>query len=212
MLQASCDGTNWTNIYTGNSPNLSGWQEFQIGVQSNSYSYYRWSIISKYGGGVQIQEIELIGVGGNEKSFTISGYEPVFIKYPSEELGSLIQKNYQIESVEVHPTEPKSILLTIKDLAGVKNSEGSLTVSYDATKGNLFGIGGVVASFSEIFLPTELLRVPNPLFAEKISASITDFDVNLIPINNKNGCNQDYILASITGFGIILTYTGGIDP
>ena len=104
------------------------------------------------------------------------------------------------------------ILLTMQNLNQFKNAEGSLIVAYDATKGNLAGISGVVASFSEVLYPEELIRVPNPLIAENVSASIVDFQVNQTRVYYKNGYEAENISASVIDFAVVLTYTGGIDP
>ena len=48
---------------------------------------------------------------------------------------------------------------------------GNLTVAYDATKGNLAGLGGPVESFSAIFMPTDLVSKPDVNDPENIEVA-----------------------------------------
>jgi hypothetical protein len=123
------------------------------------------------------------------------------------------------------------LLLNTKPLKRFHNTEGNITISYNATLGNLQGLGGVVQSFTQVFTPADLVRVPNPLCIENIKSDIVDYVVALNPIIDKVIGDGDHpttddrfnnytvykweeenIKANITDYTIVLTYTAGIDP
>ncbi len=89
--------------------------------------------------------------------------------------------------------EPQDKILITMDWWGkFNNIEGDLTVSYDATKGNLTGAGGAVESFSKTFTPQDLIPEPNPHVEEYITvAPIVELDY--IPIDYINGFATEQI-------------------
>lgn len=111
------------------------------------------------------------------------------------------------------PSAPQDlILLTMANMSEFKNIEGDLTVSYNASLGNLVGPGGAVQSFTEVFTPTDLVRVPNPLLAEKINAGITNLSADLIRIYYKDGYDSEIISASITDLSVNLIHVDNLNP
>ena len=62
--------------------------------------------------------------------------------------------------LEVADQPQNKILLTIENQERFNMTEGDLTVSYDATLGNLAGTSGPVESFSHTFTPQDLNGVP----------------------------------------------------
>lgn len=66
------------------------------------------------------------------------------------------------------PTDLEYIQLKTLELERFNNAKGELTVQYDASKGNLSGVGGRVSNFEVSFLPTGLEQVPNPYNMETI--------------------------------------------
>lgn len=216
-VQCSNDGVEWTTLYAGESPAVSYWKEFQW-EPITAYKFYRWDISTIWSSRLYLYEIELFAVesyvtNGNEMAFEVKGNVPDYIKFPSEALGPLTEKTFEVDNVIPHPMESNTLLLTMKDLHEFKNIEGNLTVSYDATVGDLTGLGGAVASFTEIFVPTDLVRIPNPYMPPEIlDASITDFELDLIPIVYKYGYNAETIDVSITDFSVDLIHVGDLDP
>lgn len=68
------------------------------------------------------------------------------------------------------PDEPQNqIRLVLNPYSRFNNAVGDITVSYDQSVGNLYGVDGLVTSFTETFTPTDLVPVPNPNPKEKIT-------------------------------------------
>ncbi|WP_350343218.1 LamG-like jellyroll fold domain-containing protein [Proteinivorax tanatarense] len=78
------------------------------------------------------------------------------------------------------------IVLETKDLSTERfqNVKGELTVSYDASKGNLTGEFGSVESFTENFKPEGLKPLSNPNLTENINVS-TDYFLEFIKVKYK---------------------------
>ncbi len=176
---------------------------------------------------------------GIENAFTILGQEPLWVDYPSEDLGTLIDGDYQVDTVEIDEVDAKKILLTMKPLKRFHNIEGDITVNYDPIVAMLISNGSIVQAFSETFTPQDLERVPNPHRAETIAASITDYTLDLTrlyhmvvgpgpfptddPRSQKEAAtgvekgewganNSETISASITDYTLVLTHIDHIDP
>jgi hypothetical protein len=233
-LVGSNDGTNWSSaLVNSTSANSSGWKVFDF-VNTTAYRYYRWNITSKHSTYLYIYDIELFAnlPKGNEQAFTVTAQEPLYTEFPSEELGTLANSDIQVLSVEAYPSNSKQIILNTKPLKRFNNVQGNITISYNAVLGNLQGVGGVVQSFTQVFTPADLVRVPNPSIApENIKCNMTNYTTTLSPIMNKvigegshpttddrfnnytiyQGASEN-IKASITNYTIVLTYTGGINP
>ena len=183
VFEGSNDGTNWTELWSGENPNETGWQEISF-ENETAYLYYKWSFSSSWSSRTYLYDFELFGdIGaGNEMAFTVTGQEPEYTEIPSEVLGPLKARDYEVASVEAHPTEANTILLTMTGLGKFRNLEGNLTIAYDMAKGTLAGLGGAVLSFEEVFTPADLERMINPFLKEIVSAEITDLDATFIPI------------------------------
>ena len=68
--------------------------------------------------------------------------------------GALVNKTYETKTVQTHPTEPNSIQLIMFD--EIRNVQGDISISYNQALGTLAGVGGVVANFTETFIPEDL--------------------------------------------------------
>jgi len=134
---------------------------------------------------------DLVGdVSGNESAFTISGQEYQWVDGPDNN-GPLIDKTYQVETVQRHPTLDDSHLqIIINDLSRFPSVVGNLTVEYDKNVGNLQGLGGVVESFIQTFAPSDLVSEPNPGHTHTVSVAPTDLVVDLIPIQYIDGVDK----------------------
>ena len=145
--------------------------------------------------------------GNNENAFSVEGQEFLYIN------GPLIAGDYQIDTVEPHPSEPNSVLITMLPLKRFHNTEGELLVQYDAGEGNLEGIGGIVESFQESFMPTDLEPVPNPHLEENIASSVSDYILTLTEINFIDGFTDDeFIECAVTDYTVTFTHIDHIDP
>ncbi len=139
-FQGSNDGENWEGILTGNSPNETGWHEFPAD-SPKQYKYYRWTITSRYASYLYVYEIELLGVAGNERAFTITGKEYQYVN------GPLVDKEYQVEKVERYPTQrlweiDKSIALEGEGWEEPFNDMNSWDIQYGGNKWNIVDFEG----------------------------------------------------------------------
>lgn len=163
LLQGSNDGFNWDTLFQGESTSATGWKEF-IFPNSGKYLYYRWNIDSLHSSRLYIYEIEMFYKEfQNESAFRVSGQQHKYVN------GPLIDATYAVVGVEHHPTEPRTILLTVDQFSRFENAEGVISVAYDASRGNLVGAGGSVEPFVVDFLPTGLVQEPNPGIEEIIT-------------------------------------------
>lgn len=119
----------------------------------------------------------LVGdVSGNVSAFTIKGKEH---KHTN---GPLLDKTYEIASIESHPARDNSLLITMKEGHNFNNVSGNLTITYDKNMGTLSGVVGEVESFTRAFKPTDLVPEPTPGVSETISLAPTRLDIELAPI------------------------------
>src|SRR5690606_18192532 len=109
--------------------------------------------------------------------------------------GELIDKSYQVVSVESHPTEPKSILITMDWWGRFNNVNDKLKVLYDASKGSLVGAGGAVESFEIEFTPQDLVQTPNPNEEELIKAYPYEIVLDLKEVDIINVIPEETIKA-----------------
>jgi hypothetical protein len=241
-IEASNDDTNWDLIYTATYPDYSLGSQAYVTIDFGEEKNYRYWMITvthrsgNYPGFSIVNYHGKVGVG-NEKAFTITGQEPSYTEIPSEVLGPLVDGDYEVASVESHPTEANTILLNMTGMGKFRNLEGNLTVTYDMTKGNLAGLGGAVLSFEEVFTPADLERMINPYLEEIVSAEIADLELSFISIvhivlgdgpypnagmrneeDYQDGIfysgpeNYETIAASITGLEIDLIHVDDLDP
>jgi len=143
---------------------------------------------------------DLVGdVSGNEAAMTITGQEFQHVN------GSLLDKVYTVSAVEAHQIEPKTILLTLNQFTRFNNVEGNLTVTYDSSIGSLLGGGGLVESFTESFLPLDLIPKPNPHEGENITVGIADLVFDVKEVSYTVAFRTDNITSGITD--IVFTVT-----
>jgi len=126
----------------------------------------------------------------NKAAFAISGKEYKYVN------GPLLDKNFEVISVEAHPIEAKTILIEVNNFTRFHNAEGPLTVAYDAQKGNLLGLGGAVASFERTFTPTDLAPEPNPHRQETVNAVISNvtFNYDLVSYIDAESTEQNTVV------------------
>lgn len=205
-LEASNDGINWETLFTGNSANSTGWKTFTFPVTSIAYSYYRWSITSRYSSYLFLFEIELLAVIGNRKAFNVSGQEYMYVN------GPLISKTYEITNLERHPNilDDKHLLLTFHPQGRFNNAEGNISVTYDMSIGNLLGRGGAVETFVQEFLPTDLIPFPSPNDKEHITVTATALTA-FSKVDYRNRYVEDHIIVSGNAT-INFEYVGVINP
>lgn len=178
-LSASEDGVDYFDVTSGSLTAATGWETIMFSSHMN-YEYFRFSF--GYSSRLYIYELVLIV---DECEFAVTGKEYKYVN------GELIDKSYQVVSVESHPTEPKSILLTLDWWSRFNNVEGELTVEYDATKGSLTGAGGAVESFEVSFNPIDLIQTPNPNAEELILAYPYEILLELKDIEYINAYAKD---------------------
>jgi len=131
---------------------------------------------------------DLVGdVAENILAFTVTGKQYKYVH------GPLLDKTYGVDSIEIHPTVLKALLLNMSLFNNFNNVEGNLTVEYDATKGNLSGTGGVVESFIEVFTPTELIQTPNPNVEEYIAVAPIEVVADLLDIEYPKAYGDEII-------------------
>lgn len=99
------------------------------------------------------------------------------------------------------------VLLTMKRLKHFQNVEGNLTVAYDFSVGNLAGDGGDVQNFSQSFTPDGLVRLPNPLLLEYITAQISAFTITVIAVTWRARYTDEAITAQ-TAISVTVTWVG----
>lgn len=189
ILRTSTDGTIYTDVKNGSFVAATGWETiiFDEPVISD---YFR--INFGYSSRLYLYELVLIVEGYDNEivnDFVITGKEYQYVN------GSLIDKRYKVVDIEKHPTEPKSILLTIDWWSRFNNVEDKIKVLYDASKGSLMGAGGAVESFEIEFTPQDLVQTPNPNEEELIKAYPYEIVLDLNELEYKNGYLEETIKA-----------------
>lgn len=130
-------------------------------------------------------------VTGNVSAFSVTGQEYKYIN------GPIIAKTYTVTSVVAHPTEPRTLLITVDQFARFNNVEGQLKVSYNSALGTLVGVGGAVQSFDAYFTPTDLLREINPNDEETVRATISSASIDYSLIQYENAYHEHTVNAVI---------------
>lgn len=204
-LYGSQNGTDFELLYSGNNSSSSGWESFDI-PNTKPFNYYRWNILSGYSSRIYLYEIEMFYKEfQNEGAFSITGQEHKYVN------GPLIEKVYQIERLDLHPTEPRAILLTIDNFSRFTNIEGDLTITYDASNGTLAGAGGAVESFTQIFTPTDLVPEPNPGIQEYINA-VPSIELEYLEVEYLNTYNTESISASPVSLTLEYVHIDDVNP
>lgn len=110
------------------------------------------------------------------------------------------------------PDAPQDKILITMDWCGrFNNVEGDLTVKYDASKGNLAGVGGAVESFTEIFTPTDLVPEPNPGVAETIT-SLPNINTAFTKVEYNNRHASDCVVAKNPSIAVVFINVDDINP
>lgn len=189
VVLGSNDGTSFTQISTGQLENIA---EQTIPYNASDYQYIRINFTSYWSSSrAYIYTIKILEAipAGNELAFTITGKEYQYVN------GNLLDKTYKPISVEPHPTELKSILITMDWWGRFNNVEDKIKVLYDASKGSLTGAGGAVESFEIEFTPQDLVQTPNPNEEELIKAYPYEIVLDLNELEYKNGYLEETIKA-----------------
>jgi hypothetical protein len=204
ILGGSNDGENWDTLVDDESPNASGWHEWEF-VNSTAYRYYRWTLNSRWSSYYYIYEIELFGREpvGNEQAFTVTGMErnPLFYGEPAP-------KEYHVAAVERYPETDDTILLHFDEYNRFNNVAGDLTVAYDQIKGNLTGTRAV-ESFSESFAPEDLESSP---LDEHIITVRGEPVVDFINVTYEPGYEAHTVTVTGTGVFVDLIHVDDIPP
>lgn len=143
---------------------------------------------------------------GEQNAFKVTGQEYQYVN------GPLMNMEYEVEKVEKHPTTINAIILTMKTFSRFPTAEGSLQLEYDASVGSLSGRGGAVESFTESFLPTDLMPEPNPGIEETLMVAPAEIELNFIKIEYKDSYAQETITAAPAELELKLIYVGVINP
>lgn len=206
VVLGSADGTTFTQISTGQLENIA---EQTIPYNFSDYKYIRINFTSYWSSSrAYIYTLKILEAvpAGNELAFTISGKEYQYVN------GNLLDKTYKPISVELHPTEPKSILITMDWWGRFNNVEDKIKVLYDASKGSLTGAGGAVESFEIEFLPEDLVQTPNPNEEELIKAYPYEIIADLKEVTFNNVYPQETVRAYPYSIVLNLIDVGEINP
>lgn len=174
IVQGSNDGVNWVELYSGISEDTQGWKEFYWEYKE-AYLYHRWTIASKHSSYIYIYEIE--GFVHEEKAIKVTGNQRDYVG------GELREVDYAIKSIDQHPIQENTLLITLHDnfQESFDDIEGDLSVEYKGQLGNLIGYGGAVEDFLISFTPNELISTPNPGIKEYLNVA-ANTNTELIPI------------------------------
>ncbi len=150
---------------------------------------------------------EILGdISGNTAAFSVTGQQYKYIR------GPLLNVTHQVQSVQHHPTEPRAILLTFSPLSRFPTVNGDLTVSYNASLGNLAGAGGAVESFSTSFTPDGLVPEPNPNQIETVTAAPSVTAEFLKVTYDKAYSPNEQITVAPASVTVALTHINIINP
>ena len=202
-ILTSDDGVNFTQVATGSITAQTGWQTFNL----ESYASANFVRIS-FGYTTRLYLYELIlivsdFVGG----FKITGQEYKYIN------GPLIDKSYAIESIEAHPIEPRTLLITVGQFNRFNNVNGQLKVSYNSALGTLVGVGGAVQSFDYYFTPSDLFKEINPNGEDTINAiAIASLDYSLISYIDASSTEEHTLTAVIATATVEYTDVTIVNP
>lgn len=151
------------------------------------------------------QGIVPASVSGNLNAFSVT-----FQRYTMVPGGVLVNDTRTVVSIEQDEEDENIIYLNFG--AGVtrsiQNAVGNITIGYNATQGRLRGLGGPVASFSQSFTPTDLLRKDNPLEREHLTMGLNASGLNT-KIFYTDTKTLEHINMSLSALGK-LTYIGDL--
>ena len=148
---------------------------------------------------------ELLGIGNAVNAFTVT-----IQQYDMVPGGSLVSETRAVTSAELDSGDASILYLNFAsgNVNSIRNAVGNVTVSYDATKGRLYGEGGPVQSFTMTFAPVDLEPKDNPLTREHITMGFSATS-NLIRIYYHDSKTDEHIEMSVSALGT-LTYIGDL--
>jgi hypothetical protein len=205
-VSTSEDGLIYSDIETGSVVAATGWETITFENPITS-GYFRFNF--GYSSRLYLYELVLIVEGYDNlqvNDFVITGKEYKYVN------GELIDKRYEVVNYEHHPTEEKSILITLDWWGRFNNVEGDITIAYDAIKGSLTGAGGAVESFEVQFTPEDLIQTPNPNEEELIKAYPYEIVLDLKEVTYSNGYPQETIKAYPYEIVLELKHVDEINP
>lgn len=201
-LSVSDDGVTYTTIKTDTIPALTGWHELLLDAPIKT-RFVRVNF--GYTTRLYLYEFVLL-VGSKIGGFTVSGQEYKYVD------GPILDKEYVIEDIILHPTIEKAIRIEFNQFGRFPTVHGDLTVEYDATIGNLVGQGGAVESFIETFTPEDLVPEPNPNQQETIEVAPVELTVDLLPVEYVGAYNEETITVAPVELTVELIHTSIINP
>lgn len=137
-------------------------------------------------------------VTGNVSAFSVTGQEYKYIN------GPILNKTYTVISVVAHPTEPRTLLITVDDFTRFNNVEGQLKVSYNSALGTLVGVGGAVQNFDAHFTPLDLRREINPNDEETVRGTISSATIEYAVMQYLNAYHEHTLNAVMSA---VIEYT-----
>ena len=201
VFSVSDNGTAYSNIKSGNIPQITGWHEFLLDAPVKT-RFVR--INFGYTSSFVINEFALL-VGDKIGGFTVSGQEYKYVN------GPLVDKNYVIENIANHPTVDKAILIEFNNFGRFSTVKDNLIVEYDTAIGTLAGVGGNIESFTHTFTPTDLIPEPNPGVIETITGAPT-ISINYLEVTYHKGYAAETITAAPAEITVAFLSTEVINP
>ena len=210
-LEGSHDGSEFTEVTSGEQPNSTGWQEYTF-ENTENYKFYRLNITSRWSSRIYVYEFEFYWLAPTlqpSEAFTVTSQRERYIGS-----GIYDTQTHSVYTTEYHPTlDSKHIVLNIPDYPTFKNAVGNVKVEYNHLVGTLYGNGGVVESFTHEFLPQDLEPVPNPHYIEDshitVGATITKELKQIYHINRYEG---DSIITVGASIEYVLTDVSVVNP
>lgn len=203
-LKGSHDGITFEDVYKGSSSPGTGYLTTTF-KNTVSYKYYRL-VIDSLSSRLYLYELSFIyKMYKNEIALSVSGLECQYVN------GPLRARNYDIARVDRYPDDLTAVLLTLEEFENrFNNTQGELTIRYEAPLGDLMGRGGGVESFEVAFTPEDLVPKPNPHQAENITATAT-VAVVFTGVSYTKAHNMENISVQ-AAVSAALTYVGVINP
>jgi hypothetical protein len=201
VLQGSNDGTTYSDVYSGNFANTTGWQTFDF--TPADYRYWRVYCTSLHSTRLYIYEVELYEsvLKGNTGGFTVTQKE-----YQADVLTDV---TLTLDSVE--KIASNKIQLNLNPYSRIKTNQ-NITVNYSQPLGNLAGTAGVVNTFTRTFTPTDIVNTPHSWNREYLSSGVSDLDVHTHQVTHKEGYETERLSARIADLTITVTYVGQQNP
>lgn len=204
-VQGSSDGSEWTDVASGELLDNNSWQE--ISFSDTEFRYWRLYYTTLYSVPVRVYGIEFYG---NRTTYSSNGFTVAGLQYETSPDGSAEAHNFTIRKVE--KTEDNlSIIIWLDLLDRLKYPVSSITVSYDQAIGNLSGaLSAQVESFSGIFTPGNLTKMFNPNLPEKIDLQLSS-TITLMKIYYMYYKEEEFISVSLSSSHTIIHVDDIID-